>query len=70
MHASDDGGGAHAEQHKWWLEAPPAGRWHFRTEMKPSSFVEKEYQLYRCVSCVCLYIFQDLHVVRLQLFTV
>ena len=48
-HDHDEGGGA--EQPKWWLEAPPTGGWQFRTEMQPSSFIEKEYQLYRYEAC-------------------
>lgn len=44
-HMHDDTG---IEPHKWWLDAPPTGGWQFRTEWQPSSFVEKEYQLYRC----------------------
>lgn len=45
------GGGADAERLKWWLADPPDGGWKLRMVLRPSEFVEEEYQLYQRYQC-------------------
>lgn len=44
---SREGDSGDAARPQWWLEDPPEGGWQLRTVLRPSSFVEEEYQLYQ-----------------------